>query len=92
MSIKYISCFFFPDNKTSLLLKYATIPKKYTFRWFGHMTMKSCEGACHQFQECTTCTYNVKTKICALSNETHLSNNIIPSKDNWVIKIVYVGQ
>ncbi|CAI9728791.1 von Willebrand factor type A, EGF and pentraxin domain-containing 1-like [Octopus vulgaris] len=55
------------------------------------MTTKSCDGACQQYQECRSYKYNVKDKLCALSRESHMTNNIIPSNSSWVVRMVYAG-
>ncbi|CAI9728789.1 von Willebrand factor type A, EGF and pentraxin domain-containing 1-like [Octopus vulgaris] len=75
-----------------LIFKKASIPGYDTFGQLKNVSLKECEHTCYQTPGCNSYEYQESSKICDLSNVTHLIRNLEPNAEDWdtyVINPVY---
>ncbi|CAI9728793.1 von Willebrand factor type A, EGF and pentraxin domain-containing 1-like [Octopus vulgaris] len=53
-----------------------------------NVSLKECDEACYELAECKSYEYKEKTKICDLSNVTHLTHHLQPNIYGWDIHII----
>lgn len=83
---------FFPAHEDFIVLKKAQIPKQDVFQRIEDVTVKQCKTSCKKHEKCTAFQYKKNSKLCALSNVTHLTLQIKPDTIDSVIYITSAGQ
>ncbi|XP_014770611.2 uncharacterized protein LOC106869402 [Octopus bimaculoides] len=66
-----------------IVFKKARIPKRDQFQRLEDVTVKECKKSCKKHADCTSFQYKKNSKVCSLSNVTHLTLQIKPdNKDS----------
>ncbi|XP_052826948.1 uncharacterized protein LOC128248839 [Octopus bimaculoides] len=75
-------------NDQHITFKKASLPMKATFEQLKDVSLIKCNESCHRKERCTSYAYNVKDKLCNLSNVTQLTTEIKPNNGGWDVYII----
>ncbi|XP_052826950.1 uncharacterized protein LOC128248841 [Octopus bimaculoides] len=75
-------------NGEPLVLKNTSIPSKHTFAHLENLTVDGCQEACYLYSDCSSYSFNIKAKVCELSNVTELSNLIHHDSESLEVHVL----
>ncbi|XP_029640551.2 uncharacterized protein LOC115215518 [Octopus sinensis] len=71
-----------------VMFKKVSMPSKAILGQLKGKTLKQCDKACHHYIGCNSYQFNAESKLCDLSNVTHLTDVFKPTDGNWNIYLV----
>ncbi|CAI9728795.1 von Willebrand factor type A, EGF and pentraxin domain-containing 1-like [Octopus vulgaris] len=71
-----------------VVMKKVSVPRSASLGELKNVNLKECNEACDQYLRCNSYQYNVKDKLCDLSDATQLNNELKPNDGSWNLFIV----